>query len=250
MEVYWLIVFFLFGITFGSFFNVVGLRLPENISFVHGNSQCPECRHRLGWHELIPVLSFCWQKGKCRHCHTPISVLYPVMELFTGILFAYAYMQLGFTFELIIAVLFISMIVTITVSDIVYMLIPNKILLFYLPLFILSRLIFPLDPWYDAVIGATLGFTLIALIIFISKGGMGAGDMKLFFVMGLVLGWKGVLLTLFLAALLGSVIGILLKQWQKGGAKQPIPFGPYIAIAGIITYFHGESMIDLYMSLF
>lgn len=250
MEVYWLVVFFLFGLIFGSFFNVVGLRVPEKISFVRGNSHCPECHHRLSWHELVPVLSFCWQKGKCRHCQIPIAVLYPIMELLTGILFAYNYVQIGFSIELIVALLLVSMLVMVSVADIAYMVIPNKILLFFLPLFGLCRIISPLDPWYDALIGAAVGYILIALIILMSNGGMGAGDMKLFFVLGLVLGWKNVLLTFFLAALLGAIIGMVLKRLQRVKAKQQIPFGPYIAVSGLIAYFHGDELIALYISLF
>lgn len=200
--------FFLFGTTFGSFYNVVGLRVPKNIPFVNDHSHCPNCDHRLRWHELIPVASFIWQKGRCRNCDTRISPLYPSMELLTGLLFAYSYFIFGFQLELITAILFISLLVIISVSDIAYMLIPNKFLIFFLPLLIIIRIIVPLNPWYDMIIGAFLGFALIALIIFISKGGMGAGDMKLFFVLGIVLGWKQVLLTFFLASLIGTIFGI------------------------------------------
>lgn len=250
MEVYWTVVFFLFGLTFGSFFNVVGLRVPKKISFMRGNSHCPECGQRLSWHELIPVLSFCLQKGKCRHCQAPIAVLYPIMELLVGALFAYSYVQIGLSFELIVALLFGSMLVMVSVADIAYMVIPNKILLFFLPLFVLCRIILPLDPWYDALVGAVVGFLLIALIILVSNGGMGAGDMKLFFVLGLVLGWENIVLTLFLAALLGAVIGMVLKLLQRVKAKQPIPFGPYIAVSGLIAYFYGDALIAWYVSLF
>lgn len=131
MEIYWLFVFFLFGTTFGSFYNVVGLRVPKNIPFVNDHSHCPNCDHRLRWHELIPVASFIWQKGRCRNCDTRISPLYPSMELLTGLLFAYSYFIFGFQLELITAILFISLLVIISVSDIAYMLIPNKFLIFF-----------------------------------------------------------------------------------------------------------------------
>src|SRR5699024_9009331 len=101
---------------------------------------------------------FCWQKGKCHHCGEPIAVLYPLLELLTGVLFAYSYYQVAFTTELMMALLLISMLVMITVADIAYMVIPNKILLFFLPLIILMRIISPLVPWYDALIGAAVGY--------------------------------------------------------------------------------------------
>src|SRR5699024_6455906 len=214
LEIYVWFVFFLLGLVFGSFFNVVGLRVPIGISFVSGRSHCPTCYHRLHWLDLIPVLSFCWQKGTCRYCQAPVSVIYPAMELLTGVLFAYGYVKIGLTVELATALLLVSMLVIITVSDIAYMVIPNHILLFFLPLLFTFRLISPLDPWYDAFLGAVVGFVIIALIILISKGGMGAGDMKLFFVLGIVLGWKNILLTLFIAALLGSIFGVLLQFFR------------------------------------
>lgn len=250
VEIYWIIIFFTFGITFGSFFNVVGLRLPKSIPFVHDHSHCPTCKERLHWFELIPVLSFLHQKGACKHCHTRISPIYPVIELLTGLLFSYSYFLFGFQLELITSLLFISLLIIITVSDLAYMLIPNKILLFFLPLLIISRILSPLTPWYDPIIGAAIGFGIIALIILLSKGGMGAGDMKLFFVLGIVLGWKAVLFTLFLASLLGAVIGLILRALQRVERRQAIPFGPYIAVAAILAYFHGEPLIAAYLNLF
>lgn len=250
MELYWIIVFFIFGMTFGSFFNVVGLRVPKNITFIQDQSHCPHCNKTLRWYELIPVLSFIWQKGTCRNCQARISTVYPIMEFVTGLLFAYSYFQIGFQSELMTSILLISLLVIITVSDITYMLIPNKIILFFLPFLIISRIISPLTPWYDMMFGAVVGYVIIALIIVLSRGGMGAGDMKLFFILGIVLGWKKVLFTLFLASLLGACIGLILHSLQKVARRQPIPFGPYIAVAAIISYFHGDALISAYLQLF
>lgn len=249
MELYWIIIFFLLGVIFGSFFNVVGLRSPKNMTFIQYPSHCPHCNETLRWYELIPLLSFLWQQGTCKNCQARISPMYPVIELVTGILFVYSYFQIGFQIELITAFLFISLLVIITVSDVEYMLIPNKIILFFLPLLITSRIISPLTPWYDMIIGAVVGYTTIALIIVLSRGGMGAGDMKLFFILGIVLGWKEVLFTLFLASLLGACIGLILRSLQIVGRRQPIPFGPYIALAAIISYFHGDAFISAYLEL-
>lgn len=249
MELYWIIIFFLLGVIFGSFFNVVGLRSPKNIPFIQYPSHCPHCNETLRWYELIPLLSFLWQQGTCKNCQARISPMYPIIELVTGILFVYSYFHIEFQIELITAFLFISLLVIITVSDVAYMLIPNKIILFFLPLLIISRIISPLTPWYDMIIGAVVGYTTIALIIVLSRGGMGAGDMKLFFILGIVLGWKEILFTLFLASLLGACIGLILRFLQKVGRRQPIPFGPYIALAAIISYFHGDALISAYLQL-
>ena len=250
VEFYWIIIFFIFGVTFGSFFNVVGLRVPKNIPFTQDQSRCSHCNKTLRWYELIPILSYLFQQGVCRNCQAPISAIYPIMELITGLLFAYSYFQIGFQYELITSMLLISFLVIITISDLAYMLIPNKIILFFFPFFIITRIVSPLTPWYDMMIGAIVGYIIIALIIVLSRGGMGAGDMKLFFILGIVLGWKEVLFTLFLASLLGACIGLILRSLQTIERRQPIPFGPYIAMAAIIAYFHGETFISAYLQLF
>lgn len=244
-----MITLFIFGTVFGSFFNVVGIRVPKKISFHNNRSYCPHCERQLQFYELIPVLSYVLQRGKCRTCRTNISIVYPFVELSTGLLFASAYMYFGLQLELIVALLFISLLMIIFVSDIYYMLIPDKILLFFLPLFIIARIFIPLDPWYDAVLGAVLGYVLLAIIIIVSKGGMGAGDMKLFGVIGFVLGWKLILLTFFLAALFGALIGGALMAMKKVKRKEPIPFGPFIVLGAIISYFYGNTLIDYYLSL-
>src|SRR5699024_12371265 len=114
------------------------------------------------------------------------------------------------------------------------MLIPNKIILFFLTFLIIIRIISPLTPWYDMMFGAVVGYVIIALIIVLSRGGMGAGDMKLFFILGIVLGWKKVLFTLFLASLLGACIGLILHSFKKVASRQPITFCSCISVAEII----------------
>ena len=138
----------------------------------------------------------------------------------------------------------------IVVSDIAYMIIPDKVLLFFLPLLIIARVFSPLDPWWDSIVGAVLGFGILYLIAVVSRGGMGGGDIKLFFLIGLVLGWLNTLLTLFLASFIGMIIGIVVLKVSGKGRKTPVPFGPSIAIAAIIVYFYGSSLIDWYWNLF
>ncbi|SEM51337.1 type 4 prepilin peptidase 1 Aspartic peptidase. MEROPS family A24A [Paenisporosarcina quisquiliarum] len=250
MTIIYMFLFFLYGLIFGSFFNVVGLRIPKKESIVHPPSHCTVCDRHLTIKDLVPVFSYVFLKGKCRGCGTKIHWVYPVMELVTGLLFAFAYYQLGFTLELAVALLFISLLVIITVSDIAYMLIPDKILIFFLIPLIVLRVFVPLSPWWDSIIGAFVGFGVLFLIAVVSKGGMGGGDIKLFFVIGLVLGWIPTLLTLFLASIIGTVVGIISLRRTKQGRKTPIPFGPSIAIAAIISYFYGEMLVDWYVNLF
>lgn len=250
MALFYTCLFFIYGLIFGSFFNVVGLRVPKKESIIAPPSHCPICNHRLGVLDLIPVLSYVFLRGKCRKCKTKISAIYPFMELMTGLLFAFSYWMIGFQIELLVALLFVSLLIIITVSDIQYMLIPNKILLPFGIVLLILRFIFPLSPWWDSLAGAMIGFGLLLFIGIVSKGGMGGGDIKLFFVIGLVLGTLHTVLTLFLAALIGSVIGLIILRIKGKGRKIPIPFGPSIAFAALIAYFFGTELVDLYGNLF
>lgn len=251
IQLLYIFIFFIFGTTLGSFLNVVGLRLPAGKSFISNErSECPHCNHTLKWHELIPVLSYVAQGGKCKSCKSPISIQYPLIELATGFLFGLAFIKFGLSLELIVAVLFSSMLVIIFVADLKYLIIPNKVLLFFLPLFIIGRIISPLDPWYSPLVAAVVGFVAIMVIILVSKGGMGAGDMKLFFVIGIVLGLGNLILTFVLSCFIGLAMGIVLMI--KGHVKKgtPFPFGPSIVIAAIIAYFAGGYVIEWYTNLF
>ena len=237
------------GVIFGSFFNVVGLRVPKKQSLVAPPSHCPNCMRTLSAIDLIPVVSYTLLRGKCRTCGVRISPMYAGIELATGVLFAYATWQIGVTWELFVALLFISLLMIITVSDISYMLIPDKVLLFFLPLLMIGRVLSPLTPWWDSVLGAAFGFLLLLLIAVLSKGGMGGGDIKLFFLIGLVLGTLYTILTLFLAAVLGILFGGALLLIRKQGRKTPIPFGPAIVVAALLVYLYGEQVIALYVKL-
>lgn len=241
--------FFVLGLVLGSFYNVVGLRVPQKESLVRPGSHCMSCSRQLTAFELIPVLSYLLLRGSCRTCKAKISSRYMWMELVTGVLFAYAYWTIGHAVELVVALLFISLLITITVSDLAYMLIPNKILLFFLPLLLVGRVLSMLTPWWDSLLGAVCGAGLLWLIAIVSKGGMGGGDIKLFFLIGIVLGTIQTLLTLFVAALIGLIVGAVMLWARRQGRKTPIPFGPFIATAAVICYFFGDAMIDWYLNL-
>lgn len=250
MEIVYSIFIALFGLILGSFYNVAGLRIPKGESIVNPPSHCTACNRRLTAFELIPVLSYVIQGGKCKGCGAKVTSIYCVTEIATAVLFVISYLKFGFTAELAMALLFMSLLLIIVVSDLAYMLIPNKILLFFLPLLIIARIFSPLDPWWDSLLGAVIGFGILLLIAVISKGGMGGGDIKLFFLIGLVLGTVHTLLTLFLASLIGMVVGIIVLKVRGQGRKTPIPFGPSIALGAVIAYFYGADLIDWYWQLF
>ncbi|MFC5541139.1 MAG: prepilin peptidase [Bacilli bacterium] len=250
MDILYSVFFFLFGIVLGSFYNVVGLRVPLKESIITPPSHCPKCQRRLTAIDLIPVFSYIFLHGKCRTCGAKISPIYVATELLTGVLFVWSYLLLGLSIELAVALFFISLLAIIVVSDIQYMIIPDKVLLFFLPFLIIGRIASPLEPWWDSLLGAAAGFGILYFIAVISKGGMGGGDIKLFFLIGLVLGTVKTLLALFLASVIGVIVGIIVIKVRKQSRKVPVPFGPSIAVAAIIVYFYGDAMIRWYWNLF
>lgn len=241
---------FIYGITLGSFYNVVGLRVPAGKSIVYPGSSCPTCGHRLRAWELIPVLSYFIQRGKCRGCRSRISPIYPSIEFLTGVLFATAPLFVGWTGELIIALTLISLFMIIFVSDLAYMIIPDKVLLVFAGIFLIERFFIPLSPWWDSLLGAAIGFGLLLLIAIVSKGGMGGGDIKLFAVIGFVVGTKMLLLSFFLSTLLGGLLGLAGMTMGIVKKGKPIPFGPFIAAGTMIAFYFGDELIEIYLNLF
>ncbi len=240
----------IFGFVLGSFYNVVGLRIPQNQSFIYPRSSCPNCNQQLSKAELIPVLSYLFQKGKCKTCKCSISPLYPTIELLTAGLFTLSPLVLGWSTELIVSWTLISLLMIIIVSDLCFMLIPDKVLLFFGTLILFERFVIPLEPWWDMLIGSAVAFILLLAIALISKGGMGGGDIKLFAVLGLALGLKLIVVSFLFATIFGSIfglIGMLLGKVERG---KPTPFGPAIAAGTLTSYFFGQEFIDWYFSLF
>lgn len=243
-------ILFLYGINLGSFYNVVGLRVPVGKSIVAPRSSCPTCGHQLRAWELIPVLSYLIQRGKCSVCKTRISPIYPSIELLTGVLFATAPLVVGWNSELLVALTLISLFIIILVSDVAYMIIPDKVLVVFTGIFLLERFFTPLYPWWDSLLGAAIGFTLLLAIALVSKGGMGGGDIKLFALIGFVVGSKTLLLAFFLSTLFGSFIGLIGMFAGVVKKGKPIPFGPFIAAGTLIAYYFGDTIIQTYLTLF
>ncbi|TRY44830.1 prepilin peptidase [Geobacillus sp. LEMMJ02] len=240
---------FLYSLLLASFFNVVGLRVPAGESIVRPRSHCPACGRTLSAGELIPVVSYVVQRGRCKGCGGRISPLYPAMELATAALFTAAPMWVGWGGRLVVAWTLISLFAIIVVSDLRYMLIPDRVLLVFAGLFLVERLVIPFLPWADMLLGAAVGFSLLWLIAVLSKGGMGGGDVKLFAVLGFVLGWKMVLLAFFLATLYGTVIGLVGMALGRVRRGKPMPFAPAIALGALTAFFFGEAIVRAYISL-
>lgn len=238
---------FILGLFVGSFLNAVIYRLHSGESIVKARSHCPKCGHVLSWYELIPMVSFVLQGGKCRACKRRISLQYPAVELATAILFVLAlYHNLPLLYTLAIS----SFLLIIFVYDFKHYIIPDKIIY---PAILLSVIGLWQYTIYDILytIYATVGASaLFAIIFFLSKGrAMGFGDVKLAFFMGLFLGWPSVLVALFAAFILGGIIGLGLVAVRLKTMKSQVPFGPFLVVGTFIAMFFGKDIVRWYLDL-
>jgi leader peptidase (prepilin peptidase) / N-methyltransferase len=230
----------LFGLAIGSFLNVVIARLPAGRSLVRPRSTCPGCSALLKWYDNIPVLSFLVLRGRCRTCGMTISWRYPIVEMVTAVVLVIAYVALGPTADFAVAVVLLPALIAITGIDLQHQLIPDAITLPGILVGLLLNLATGRMSWVESVIGISLGGGLFFLIILVSRGGMGGGDLKLGAMLGAFLGWKALLFGLFVAIVLGGVIGTAFLATGVRGRKDPIPFGPFLAAGGAMALVWGE----------
>ena len=237
MEIYYLISFFLIGLLFGSFYNVVGYRLPRGESIAYPPSHCTKCNHRLTPIELIPIFSFLIQGGKCKNCKCKISWFYSIFEFITGVLFAVSYLVFGLSLDLLVAITFISMLLIVIISDYQTMIIPDSLLIFSLILLIIELYLrdglnLLLNHLLNAGIMFIIMFTIKKIGDFLFKReSMGGGDIKLMFIFGLVLGWQTSCLSICLSSFIGLPTSLILLNKNE---THEVPFGPFLAIAAII----------------
>lgn len=240
---------FIIGAILGSFYNVVIYRLPRKLSISRGTSFCPECKHRIMPLELIPIVSFLFLKGKCAHCHTPISIRYPVIEFFTGLTFLMSYLRYGFTLSTIIAMVLASICIIVAMIDIDTMEIFDR---FHIMILILAVVTI----WQVSNLDLTnhiIGFFIISVplyIIAIITNGIGGGDIKLMAVSGLLLGLQASLVAFFIGAILGGSMAVYLLVTKQTQMKSLIAFGPYLCIGIFISFLYGLELFNWYFSLF
>ncbi len=237
MEFVYITIIFIFGLIIGSFLNVVGFRLPNNMSIINPPSHCPKCNNKIKWYDLIPVLSFIILGGKCRKCKFNISIIYPIFELVTGVLFVYSYLLFGLTLEFLISIIFISSLISITISDIRYMEIPDQIFVFSIPIIILIKIIIlfnihniTLLSISNIALDIVISFALMILLKFIGdklfkKESMGGGDIKLMMLIGLIVGYKLSIVVIFLAAFIALPVALFILITKN---KNILPFGPFL----------------------
>jgi prepilin signal peptidase PulO-like enzyme (type II secretory pathway) len=235
-----IIFFFLIGLAVGSFLNCLIHRLETGESVIKKRSYCPYCKKILSWFELIPLMSFILQGGKCRKCHKKISWQYPLVELLTGAFFAF----IGFN---VFWLFIVSCLVVIFVYDLKHYIIPNEVIY---PAIIIAFL-YRLFDGFNYFLAAILVGAFFLVIVLVSKGKwMGVGDIKLALFMGLILGWPKILVALFLAFLIGALVSVILILFKKKTLKSQIPFGPFLSGATIVAMFWGNFLIDWYLNLF
>ena len=247
MEIVIYIYILFLGTMLGSFFNVVGIRIPKKETLM-GRSHCNNCDHQIGWIEVIPVIGYIVLGGKCKNCKTHISIKYPLIELLTGILFLVSYMILRENMiEYILIVVFISLMTIVTVSDVYYKIVPDVILMVFLPIILVLRILSSAMPWYEGILGAVIAFVFLYLIALYGKkrfgqDALGGGDIKLYFLIGLVLGYNYVMLSLVFAGLFGMLYSVIHRNREKGY----IAFVPFIYAGSMVAYFFGEAIVTYY----
>ncbi len=248
MEKLYLIIFFIFGSIMGSFYYVVATRLSKELSIIKPASHCEKCNHKLKWYELIPIISYIIQGGKCRECKTKLPLSYILIEICTGLLFAVCYHVFGFTLNLIIAIIFVSSLIIIIISDIEYMIILDEVLIFAI-LGIIIVDIFSIG-LYDTSIRILYGMGAFVTMLLIKKAGdvmfkqesLGGGDIKLMFLIGLVIGYPMAVCNIFLATFIAFPIALFLLVSKKDNI---IPFGPFLSMGAIILYIWGLTFADV-----
>ncbi len=243
------------GAVVGSFLNVCASRLPKGKSLWMPGSACPACQSPIRWHDNIPVLSFVLLRGHCRDCKVRIAWRYPAVELATALLFALAYVQIGWRWELALALVFLSALTVITVIDLEHQLIPDRITLPAIAVGFAGSVAVGKNSWLEYALGVLLGGGIFFVIIELSRivlgvPGMGGGDMKLGAMIGAFVGWKLLLPGLFLAVFFGGVVAVALLAAGRKGRKDPLPFGPFLALGGAVSLFWGEGIVQWYVKAF
>ncbi len=267
---------FMVGLTIGSFLNVCIHRLPKGESIVHPRSRCPHCGRMIAAYDNVPVLSYLWLRGRCRHCHSRISPFYPLIELLTGLTFLLVYHRWGISPPAVKAVLLASALIVLTFTDLRERLLPDRITFPGIAAGFLFALWLPLEDGTaalllrllggpnlsavllsvaDALLGALLGAGLLFALGEIwyrlrRVEAMGLGDVKMMGMVGLFLGIKLTVLTLLLGSLLGSLLGGLFLLLAGKDTRYELPFGTFLGVAALIALFWGPQLVTSYLSLF
>ena len=244
----------LLGAMIGSFLNVCIHRLPREESIVKPGSHCPQCQRPIRFYDNIPLASYLILRGKCRHCDAPISLQYPFVEGITALSSLCLFAKFGPSWSYLFYFAFIAALIAITVIDFYHQIIPDVISLPGIGVGLLASFFLPQITFFDSLLGMLLGGGSLFLVAtgyhwLFKREGMGGGDVKLLAMIGAFLGWKSVILTIFLSSLIGSVTGILLILMKGKDFKFAIPFGPFLSLGAVLSLFYGERIMRWYFYL-
>lgn len=248
------ILIFTYGLLIGSFLNVCIYRIPEDESIAFPASHCPKCNTKLRWYDNIPLLSYLSLSGRCRYCKTNISSQYPIVESLNAIIYLILFYHFNLSLDFIFYALISSTLIVITFIDLKEMIIPDILVSIILVLSILHKSLnyfiynIPFNI-INSLLGALIAGGIFLLIIVLSNGGMGGGDMTLIAALGFILGVKYIMLTIFFSFILGAIISVGLLATKIKTKKDPIPFGPFIILAFFIVLLYGDQLIHTYWGI-
>lgn len=249
-EIITLILTVLLGLAVGSFLNVCIYRIPNHTFFSKARSFCPNCKSEIKWYDNIPIFSYIFLNGKCRSCKQRISPIYPFVELlnlslYLGIFFTYGASFMTFIYYIVVSTLIVMSFIDLKskeIPDTIHVIIIITALISFAPIDSVS--------WQSKLIGMA-AISVPLLILAVITNGIGGGDVKLFFALGLLLGWENILVAFLLSVILAGIAGIaILVVKKKEGKKYELPFGPFIAVGAYISILCGEQLINCYISLF
>jgi len=244
VSLYYSILFFIFGLILGSFFNVLIYRIPKEENFISGRSYCPNCKTELKFYDLIPIISYISLKGKCRYCNESISVKYPLIEFLTGILFLAAYLKFGLKPYLFVVLFMISLLIVITFIDLEHMIIPHSLTISGITIFTIWQVFFNQEPISSYLYGLIFGFLFLAIFVFFNA--MGGGDAMLAAMFGMFFGLYETFVLLMLSFIIGGVFSIIVLIFKRKSRKDKIPFGPFLTVAALLMIFFDSFFLSIY----
>jgi leader peptidase (prepilin peptidase)/N-methyltransferase len=256
VEVFLIIIFAVLGLAVGSFLNVCIDRLPSNKSIVFPPSHCEACQHKLSAKDLIPVFSYLRLRGRCRYCQASVPRRLFWVELATAVIFALLCWHFQLSPELGVMIFYACLFIIIFVIDLEQGLILNKVV--YPTMVVAFLLALYPWPWLSdsmvmrvayAALGGGIGFVIFLLIALVSRGGMGWGDVKLAALIGLATGFPLVFLAVIMGAILGGIVAVALMIAKKRKRREAIPFGPFLALAAMVTLVWGSNILNWYLNL-
>jgi len=243
---------FILGLIVGSFINVCICRIPKNESIVYPASHCPKCHSNIKLVDNIPLISYILLKGRCRNCKSKISIQYPIVELLTGLIYLIIYLAYGLSVQTLIYIVLSSALVIIAFIDLHEQIVPDVISLPGIVIGFIISFFVPYISFINSGLGVIIGGGIILIIgmagsAIFKKEAMGGGDVKLAAMIGAFLGWRYIIISLFLGFFLGALAGIVLILSKIKSREDTVPFGPFIVLGSFITLLWGEKILSWYI---